>query len=56
MQLFLWMAGKTQWIGCRSQFLIWVNRTPLELLSQVDPADLQKLDDILTALDYGMHA
>ena len=30
------------------------HRTPLEVLSQGDPEDLQKLDDILTSLDYGM--
>lgn len=30
-------------------------RTPLEVLSQGDPEELQRLDDVLTALDYGMH-
>jgi uncharacterized protein (DUF2384 family) len=29
-------------------------RTPLEVLSQGKPEELQQLDDVLTALDYGM--
>ena len=30
-------------------------RTPLEVLAQGTPEELQELDDVLTALDYGMH-
>lgn len=30
-------------------------RTPLEVLAQGVPEELQELDDVLTALDYGMH-
>lgn len=30
-------------------------RTPLEVLSQGKPEEFQQLDDVLTALDYGMH-
>jgi uncharacterized protein (DUF2384 family) len=32
-----------------------VGRTPLEVLDQGEPEELQQLDDVLTALDYGMH-
>jgi uncharacterized protein (DUF2384 family) len=31
-------------------------RTPLEVLAQGLPEELQALDDVLTALDYGMHS
>jgi uncharacterized protein (DUF2384 family) len=31
-------------------------RTPLEVLDTANPEELQRLDDILTALDYGMHS
>ena len=30
-------------------------RTPLEVLAPGLPEELQELDDVLTALDYGMH-
>jgi uncharacterized protein (DUF2384 family) len=30
-------------------------RTPLQVLSQGEPKEMQQLDDLLTALDYGMH-
>jgi len=30
-------------------------RSPLEVLSQGDADEVQRIDDILTALDYGMH-
>jgi uncharacterized protein (DUF2384 family) len=30
-------------------------RIPLEILDKGIPEELQELDDILTALDYGMH-
>ncbi len=31
------------------------DRTPLDVLLQGEPGELQQLDDLLTALDYGMH-
>jgi len=30
-------------------------RTPLHVLGEGNPDELQQLDDVLTALDYGMH-
>jgi uncharacterized protein (DUF2384 family) len=30
-------------------------RTPLDVLLEGTPEELQQLDDLLTALDYGMH-
>jgi uncharacterized protein (DUF2384 family) len=31
-------------------------RTPHDVLLQGEPSELQQLDDLLTALDYGMHS
>jgi uncharacterized protein (DUF2384 family) len=30
-------------------------RSPLEVLALGDPEEVKRVDDILTALDYGMH-
>lgn len=46
----------------RENAMVWLQkpfpkmggRTPLEVLAQ-GPEELQALDDVLTALDYGMH-
>jgi uncharacterized protein (DUF2384 family) len=31
-------------------------RSPLQVLFQGDPDETQRIEDILTALDYGMHS
>jgi uncharacterized protein (DUF2384 family) len=57
------MAHATESLDGQANALDWLQkpspnmggRTPLEVLDNADPAELQQLDDILTALDYGMH-
>jgi uncharacterized protein (DUF2384 family) len=57
------IAHATESLDGRKNALDWLQkpspsmggRTPLEVLDQGEPEELQQLDDVLTALDYGMH-
>ena len=57
------IAHATESLDGRKNAMDWLQkpspnmggRTPLEVLNQGEPEELQQLDDVLTALDYGMH-
>ena len=57
------VAHATEALDGKTNALAWLNkpnsamqgRTPLDVLSQGSPADCQRLDEQLTALEYGMH-
>jgi len=56
------IAHATEAMDGQSNMLAWVQkpsqsfggRTPFDVLNHADPDKLQRLDDILTALDHGM--
>ena len=58
------MAHATESLDGQQNALAWLQkqsanmggRTPLAILEIGEPWELQQLDDLLTALDYGMYA
>jgi uncharacterized protein (DUF2384 family) len=57
------VAHATEALDGQSNVTAWLRtpspsfggRTPFEVLDHADSDELQRLDDMLTALDYGMH-
>jgi len=57
------IAHATEALDGRERAMHWLERqsdsfggrSPLQVLSQGNPDEMQRVDDILTALDYGMH-
>jgi len=58
------MAHATEALDGQQNAMNWLQKssakmggkTPWEILDTADPDELQQLDDIQTALDYGMYA
>ena len=57
------IAHATEAMDGRKNAMLWLERespsfggrSPLQVLCQGDPHEMQRIEDILNALDYGMH-